>query len=49
MEEKPKENKIEEEKVGYTLSNESIKFPIFSDEELNSYYKKEGMTKEILI
>jgi len=49
MEEKPKDNKIEEEKAGYTLSNENIKFPIFSEEELNSYYKKEGMTKEILI
>jgi acetyl esterase/lipase len=49
MEDKTKENKIEEESPGYTLSNENIKFPIFLDEELNSYYKKEGMTKEILI
>ena len=49
MEEKTKENKIEEENTGYSLSNEDIKFPLFLDEELNSYYKKEGMTKEILV
>lgn len=49
MEEKINENQKEEEKIGYTLSNENIKFPIFLNEELNSYYKKEGMTKEILI
>ena len=35
--------------VNYTLSNQNIKFPLFLDEELNSYFQKEGMNKEILI
>ena len=35
--------------INYILSNQNIKFPLFLDEELNSYYQKEGMTKEILI
>ena len=47
MEEKQEENT--EKVLNYTLSNQNIKFPLFLDEELNSYYQKEGMTKEILI
>ena len=47
MEDKQEENK--EKVLNYTLSNQNIKFPLFLDEELNSYYQKEGMTKEILI
>ena len=39
----------ENKNLNYTLSNQNIKFPLFLDEELNSYYQKEGMTKEILI
>ena len=47
MEDKQEENK--EKVLNYTLSNQNIKFPLFLDEELNSYYQKEGMTKDILI
>ena len=46
------ENKKENKgplKTEYTLSNENIKFATFLDEELDSFFQKEGMTKEILI
>ena len=48
MEALQKETK-DQENLNYSLSNQNIKFPLFLDEELNSYYQKEGMTKEILI
>ena len=47
MEDKQVKNK--DKSLNFTLSNQNIKFPLFLDEELNSYYQKEGMTKEILI
>ena len=48
MESQQTENK-DQINLNYSLSTQNIKFPLFLDEELNSYYQKEGMTKEILI
>ena len=33
----------------YTLSNEDFKFPTFYDKSLNEIFKKEKMSKEILL
>jgi len=49
MEDKKNEENKDQVKVEYTISNKNIKFATFCDEELDTYFQKEGMTKEILI
>ena len=49
MENKANEENKDQVKVEYTISNKNIKFATFCDEELDTYFQKEGMTKEILI
>jgi len=49
MEDKKSEENKDQVKVEYTISNKNIKFATFCDEELDTYFQKEGMTKEILI
>ena len=35
--------------IEYLLSNEDIKFPTLYEEDLDSIFRKEGMTKEVLV